>query len=113
MAYVNHKNQLVLVNPKGLPALPSDQTYQMWSDVDGEMINMGTFPTDTELVSLKYIENAESLNITIEPAGGSDHPNVEQLVSKKTHPTISGCKFQFSLAKSTWSKSIPSMGFKV
>lgn len=84
VAYVNHKNQLVLVNPKGLPALPSDQTYQMWSDVDGEMINMGTFPTDKELVSLKYIENAESLNITIEPAGGSDHPNVEQLVSYVT-----------------------------
>ncbi|MBO6590457.1 MAG: anti-sigma factor [Muricauda sp.] len=81
VAYVNHKNHLVLVNPKGLPVLPNDKTYQMWSDVDGEMISMGTLPTDTELVSLKYIENAESLNITIEPAGGSDHPNVEHLVS--------------------------------
>jgi anti-sigma-K factor RskA len=55
----------------------------MWSDVNGEMINMGTLGTDNELVSLKYIENAESLNITIEPAGGSgsDHPTVEELVS--------------------------------
>ena len=81
VAYVNHKSHLVLVNPKGLPTLPKDKTYQMWSDVNGEMINMGTLRTDNELVPLKYIENAESLNITIEPAGGSDHPTVEELVS--------------------------------
>jgi len=81
VAYINHKSQLVFVNPKGLPALPADKTYQMWSDVDGEMINMGIVPTDKELITLKYIENAESLNLTIEPVGGSEHPTVEELVS--------------------------------
>ena len=81
VAYVNHESKLVLVNPKGLPALPNNKTYQMWSDVDGEMIDMGILATDTDLVTLKYIENAESLNITIEPAGGNDHPTVEELVS--------------------------------
>ncbi len=81
IAYINHKSQLVLVNPKGLPRLPKDKTYQMWSDVNGEMINMGIVPTDKELVALKYIENAESLNLTIEPAGGSEHPTVKELVS--------------------------------
>lgn len=81
VAYVNHKRQMVLVNPKGLPPLPADKTYQMWSDVNGEMISMGTLSTENELVSLKYIENAESLNLTIEPAGGSEHPTVEELVS--------------------------------
>ncbi|MBO0331930.1 anti-sigma factor [[Muricauda] lutisoli] len=81
IAYINHKSQMVLVNPKGLPRLPNDKTYQMWSDVNGEMINMGVVPTDKELVTLKYIENAESLNLTIEPAGGSEHPTVEELVS--------------------------------
>ena len=81
VAYVNHESKLVFVNPKGLPALPNSKTYQMWSDVDGEMIDMGILATDTDLVTLKYIENAESLNITIEPAGGNDHPTVEELVS--------------------------------
>ena len=81
VAYVNHDNRLVVVNPKGLPELPNHQTYQMWSDVDGEMINMGLLPTDKDLVTLKYIDQAESLNITIEPAGGNEHPTVEQLVS--------------------------------
>jgi len=84
VAYVNHDNKLVVVNPKGLPVLPQDQTYQMWSDVNGEMINMGLLPTDKELVTLKYIDQAESLNITIEPAGGNDHPTVEQLISYVT-----------------------------
>ncbi len=84
VAYVNHNNKLVVVNPRGLPVLPQNQTYQMWSDVDGEMINMGLLPTDKDLVTLKYIDHAESLNITIEPAGGNDHPTVEQLISYVT-----------------------------
>ena len=53
----------------------------MWSDVDGEMINMGTLAPNQELIPLKYIEKAESLNITIEPVGGNDHPTVEDLIS--------------------------------
>ncbi|WP_431163328.1 anti-sigma factor [Flagellimonas beolgyonensis] len=81
VAYVNHKQQLVFVNPKGLPTLPKNKTYQMWSDVNGEMISMGTLSTAEELVPLKYIENAESLNLTIEPEGGSAHPTVEELIS--------------------------------
>lgn len=84
VAFVNHDNRLVVVNPRGLPELPKDQTYQMWSDVDGEMINMGLLPTDKDLVTLKYIDRAESLNITIEPAGGNDHPTVERLISYVT-----------------------------
>lgn len=81
VAFVNHNERIVMVNAKGLPELPEDQTYQMWSDVEGEMINMGLLSPKAELVSLKYIDKAESLNITIEPAGGNDHPTVEKLIS--------------------------------
>lgn len=81
VAYVNHSQHLVFVNPKGLPTLPANKTYQMWSDVNGEMISMGTLSTQDDLIPLKYIENAESLNLTIEPAGGSEHPTVEALIS--------------------------------
>lgn len=45
------------------------------------MISMGLLPTDKDLVALTYIEKAESLNITIEPKGGNDHPTVERLIS--------------------------------
>ncbi|NNC33617.1 MAG: anti-sigma factor [Croceitalea sp.] len=81
VAYVDHKKKMVMVNPQGLPKLPEDKTYQMWGDVDGEMINMGLLKPDEDLVSLKYIDRASSLNITIEPAGGNDHPTVEQLMA--------------------------------
>ena len=81
VAYVDHNRKLVIVNSQGLPNLPDTHTYQMWSDVDGEMINMGILEPKSELIHLKYIEEAESLNITIEPAGGNDHPTVEELIS--------------------------------
>ncbi|WP_394975793.1 anti-sigma factor domain-containing protein [uncultured Croceitalea sp.] len=81
IAYVNHKKKMVVVNSEGLPKLPKDKTYQMWSDVDGEMIDMGVLKSSEELITLKYIDKAESLNITIEPTGGNDHPTVENLIS--------------------------------
>ncbi|WP_339337758.1 MULTISPECIES: anti-sigma factor [unclassified Croceitalea] len=84
IAYVNHKTKMVVVNAEGLTKLPEDKTYQMWSDVDGEMIDMGVLETSEELITLKYIDKAESLNITIEPAGGNDHPTVENLISYVT-----------------------------
>ncbi len=80
-AYVNHQTKEVVVNPKGLVTLDDEHTYQMWADVEGEMINMGVVSTDREYISLTYIDKAESLNITIEPAGGNDHPTVERLIS--------------------------------
>ena len=81
VAYVDHTSKTVLLNPLGLAKLPSDKTYQMWSDVDGEMIDMGIIEKGDSLIPLKYIEKAESVNITIEPAGGNDHPTVSQLIS--------------------------------
>ncbi len=81
IAYVNHQTKEVLLNTKGLPKLSDDKTYQLWADVDGEMIDMGILPGDSDLVSMNYIDRAESLNITIEPAGGSEHPTVENLVA--------------------------------
>ncbi len=81
VAFVNHKERSVWVNPQALPKLSEEETYQMWADVDGEMINMGLLPTDKELIALAYIDKAASLNITIEPKGGNDHPTVERLIS--------------------------------
>lgn len=84
VAYLNPVTKEVVINPKGLAPLEADKTYQMWADVEGVMINMGLVPTDEDLVELTYIDNAESLNITIEPAGGNDHPTVENLISYVT-----------------------------
>lgn len=81
LIYLNHEQMEVVINSQGMPALPKDKDYQLWADVDGEMINMGVVPAEQQLVKMKYIPNASSINITIEPAGGNDHATVEQLVS--------------------------------
>lgn len=81
ISYVNHIHKTVYLNATELPELPKDRDYQLWADVEGEMINMGIIPEGTALFAMNYIDHAESFNITIEPAGGSDHPTVEQLIS--------------------------------
>ena len=80
-AYVNHQTKEVILNAKGLSALDQEHDYQVWADVEGEMINMGVLTSDDDYIPLRYIDHAESLNITIEPAGGNDHPTVENLIS--------------------------------
>ncbi len=81
ITFINHDLKTVVLNPNGLPDIGDDRTFQMWADVEGEMIDMGVIPKEKGLIAMKYIEHAESVNITIEPAGGSDHPTVEQLIS--------------------------------
>lgn len=81
VSYINHKEKSVVLDAKGLPNLPKDKDYQLWADVEGEMISMGVIPKDSEMLTMKYIDNAASLNITIEPAGGNDHATVENLIA--------------------------------
>ena len=88
ITYVNHEEKKVIADIKGMPELDADKDFQLWADVDGEMIDMGVLPEKETVVTMKYIENASSYNITIEPAGGSDHPTVSQLISFATLPTL-------------------------
>lgn len=81
VSYVNHNTKTVIVNSERLPELDAEHDYQMWADVEGEMINMGVISKNKTLMAMTYIDHAESLNITIEPAGGNDHPTVERLVT--------------------------------
>lgn len=81
VSYVNHQSKSVVINTERLPKLDADHDYQMWADVEGEMINMGVIAKDKSVMTMAYIDNAESLNITIEPAGGNDHPTVSRLVT--------------------------------
>ena len=81
VAYLNHRSRSAVVNTVALPDLRNTQSYQLWADVDGVMIDMGVLDTGEELIPVKYIDRAESLNITVEPYGGSEHPTVSNLVS--------------------------------
>lgn len=80
VVYWNEIDKNAYLNVVDLPEIPADKSLQLWADVEGEMINMGVLETGKdELLKVPYIPNAESLNITLEPKGGSEKPNVAQL----------------------------------
>lgn len=81
VSYVNHKTKSIVINTERLPDLDVDHDYQMWADVKGEMIDMGVISKNKNLMAMTYINHAESLNVTIEPLGGNDHPTVSRLVT--------------------------------
>jgi len=81
ISYVNSKTKKVVLDTKDLEELDTNHDYQLWADVDGEMISMGLIKPSSELITKDYLANSESLNITIEPLGGSDHPTVSNLIT--------------------------------
>ncbi|WP_367388738.1 anti-sigma factor [Lewinella sp. LCG006] len=73
------------LDPTKLPILPKGKQYQVWADINGEMISIALIPPNSrELISIAYMDNAESINITEEALGGADHPNVDLLMANAT-----------------------------
>ncbi len=82
VAYWNPVDQQSYLDILNLPELPDRQCFQLWADVEGEMVSLGVISSlEEDLVPLPFLTNAASLNITIEPEGGSAHPHVDKLVA--------------------------------
>lgn len=81
VAYWNEEKKMSALSVEKMSSLPAGKCLQMWADVDGKMISVGIIDKETKFADIDFLENAESLNVTIEPQGGSDHPNVSQLVA--------------------------------
>jgi len=80
--YFNPEDQLALLSAGSLPAAPDDMTYQLWALIDGNPVDMGVFeidPSDGDLISVPFIEGAQSFAVTLETAGGNPTPNLDQL----------------------------------
>lgn len=79
-------NNAVLIL-RGLPSLPADQTYQVWLiDPNGDRTSAGLLRPQTDLPFLSEpidatqdLANFVGVGMTIEPAGGSDHPTGMQI----------------------------------
>ncbi len=83
IAYVNPVKKLSYINVRKLPNLPEDKDYQMWAEVNGEMVNLGVirdFKDKDKLMALPYGEKGLSY-ITIEPKGGNTTPSVQNIVA--------------------------------
>ena len=72
-----------MIDVVSLPKLPEEQCYQIWADLQGQMVSLGILnETDRKLINLPYAENALALNITIEPKGGNTVASVENSVAE-------------------------------
>jgi len=77
IAYWNPTQQQGWIAPNNLPPLPPGTQYQIWADIEGVMVSIGLIPPGSnDLVTIQYLPEAESLNITQEQLGGAEHPNV-------------------------------------
>lgn len=84
-AYWDKENQTVYFDLQGLPNPPEGKVYQIWSlkltpltptslgTVDDFMLN------EEKIFNIKNTHNSEAFGITLEPAGGSKSPTLEQL----------------------------------
>ncbi len=83
VAYINPVKKLSYINVSKLPNLPENQCFQMWAEVNGEMINLGIIKEahdKNKMLALPYAENAVGY-ITIEQKGGNASPTVENIVA--------------------------------
>lgn len=82
VAYVNKLEKKSFIHVATLPELPDDQVYQMWASVDGNLIPLDILKvTKDNLVEIPYEERMASINITIEPKGGSKEPSTDKEVA--------------------------------
>ena len=85
--YWNPSLQKSMLRVIELPSIRANESFQLWADVDGEMLSLGTFDAGlaiNDAIPVDYVDRATSFNITIEPKGGSDHPTLSTLTASQT-----------------------------
>lgn len=84
-AYWNKEEQKVFIDAQGLPEPPDGMVYQVWSLKLSPLTptSMGLLEDfkndDNKVFAFANPNESEAFGITLEPAGGSESPNLEQL----------------------------------
>lgn len=84
-AYWNKEQDKVYIDAQGLPEPPDGMVYQVWSLKLDPLTptSMGLLEDfasdDNKVFALNNPNQSEAFGITLEPAGGSEGPNLEQL----------------------------------
>ena len=83
--YWDKKTNSIYLDAKGLPNPPKGKVYQVWSLklnplTPTSLGTIDTFTADTnKIFTIDNANESEAFGITLEPDGGSDSPNLEQL----------------------------------
>lgn len=75
----------VYVDPTNLPKVPPGKQYQLWAIVDGKPEDAGMIEIETSkgtfhIQKMKSFGKADAFAITLEKAGGSPTPTMDQLI---------------------------------
>ncbi|EAQ41341.1 anti-sigma factor [Polaribacter sp. MED152] len=83
--YWDKKTNSIYLDAKGLPEPPKGKVYQVWSLKLSPLTptSLGTLDSFTadanKIFTIDNANESEAFGITLEPAGGSESPNLEQL----------------------------------
>lgn len=77
--FIDAANNQLLLAAHSLPAAPQNKQYQLWAIVKGKPVNAGMLVNAEELCKFAAITGAEAYAVTLEPAGGSVNPTLEQM----------------------------------
>jgi len=83
--YWNKKTNNIYLDAKGLPPPPKGKVYQVWSLKITPLTptSLGTLDTftanNTKIFAIENPNDSEAFGITLEPAGGSASPSLDQL----------------------------------
>ncbi len=86
--YINKESGDAYLDIQSLPGLGTDKSYQLWAIVDGQPKDLGIYtysPASYVPMLVPYEPNAQAFAITIEPAGGSESPTLEEMVVVGTY----------------------------
>lgn len=72
------KQQLLMVG-NALPNPPSGKQYQLWAIVHGKPVNAGMLSVCDPYCKFSAIADAEAYAVTLEKAGGSEQPTLDQM----------------------------------
>jgi len=86
LAWSPAKQKVVLdMKSMKLPEHDKQHQYQLWALVGGKPVDLGVFDTlgeadTTSVKEMKSIAQADAFAVTLEPAGGSVNPTLDQMV---------------------------------
>jgi len=80
--YWNQKNNESYLDVNSLPIPPAGKQYQLWAIVDGKPVDMKVFDVvadNNQLQKVEFIEKPQAFAVTLEDAGGSPEPTMEEM----------------------------------
>jgi len=83
--YWNKADNTIYLDAEGLPNAPEGKVWQVWSLTLNPLtpISLGTIDNfntdDNKIFTIANVNDSEAFGITLEPAGGSDSPTMDQL----------------------------------